>query len=1012
MPFDVRGRESTVALAGVNHELIRASKDGNCLFHAAGHALVTAGHAGPELANHALLRAHVVAYVALHAKDLNALGFKLRDGMGIALNAQGAVSVAQGQAIDRQVAYLRGLRNWGDEACITAIERLYGVEVLVFDDQGAAAALGVPYYAVSHAVGLKIRLCIRLLGDTPVHYDVYLPDYDALRDGAAVVLDAPRKGGEISQSAKAPWAYHLAPEGLNLFCPALDHRQMAFSRAVIEGLSRKKVVVKPVSVALGGQSNVILGPPAPVVAVRVRNRADKAALTSASFAAQAGAEVLGRVVEEPLILPLVRVEGVCINLLDFSSTDLVVDLERGKAPLPVRLYVRVYQRAFGHAGASVPHGGLLGETVIDLAKAKAKSDDIDEPALTRITLNPADALPDEVARLMTWQASPFQIVVSSDPDFEPGASAWTHAHVPSEFDILLAEYVAGVPVKMLGDSPMVLADLGIGATVAAVANPAIDAEAPKGRETFAMPADKEVALGQLLNATGLGTIDTNFNSYLIEVAPGEWYVATSWASMAALQRNPDDDCYYLRSLYWSGSMRGAFVATAADLAQPGARAAGEAVNRLNRVMALVTAARSALNTASNLTSAQYAVLFPLIRSKDFYSAMWSWNDDERAQAAHGTRFRDAYATAVLQVSALKASDEARIFLADRDLDTSALRLSVCRDDAMPIVYTVELAECAALCDRMYKAMFGARTDLLQKGLRLGGIEVEGVKDFDLESGNRLAPGADWMRHVFDPPLKVTCVVTAGISSCAGGVTVTVDEDPAAPEHVILWHLDASLSIPLLCEMERVWPKGKGAPPMRSLAVVTPSLWELNKYRMDNLYPEAVVGDCNTAFLARSSHWYAEQPVVAGCDLFGLDLRTAGQADLVFTYDIDKRTEPLGMFRDVAADSEDAAPLLAHFRRNLLGAYRHDEADPRTPKEMTEYVATVATRVQQDVVAIRRAKRETNNKSCRIPRMSGPLVDAVAKQSTPLLETDVLLAAEQGEQELSHHTAHRWTPGSR
>lgn len=145
--------------------------------------------------------------------------------------------------------------------------------------------------------------------------------------------------------------------------------------------------------------------------------------------------------------------------------------------------------------------------------------------------------------------------------------------------------------------------------------------------------------------------------------------------------------------------------------------------------------------------------------------------------------------------------------------------------------------------------------------------------------------------------------------------------------------------------------------------------------------------------------------------------------MVFTYDIDKRTEPLGLFRSVGADSEDAAPLLAHFRQNVFGDYRYrawnaksgeegDGQDPRTPAEMVQYVAAVTSEVEEHRDARRRDRRETANKSCRVPRVSAALIDAVTEQSTPLLELPALLAAEKGEQELAYHICQRWTPGSR
>src|SRR5687768_598330 len=121
------------------------------------------------------------------------------------------------------------------------------------------------------------------------------------------------------------WPYHLDPDGLKLFCPAIGHRQFQYSREVIDALSKEgKAVDKPVAVALGNHLNVIDGPPAPVVAVHVRNRGEKV-LTSRSFSAATGRAELQEVVQEPLILPLRRKEGRCVDAFDLSSTNLIID---------------------------------------------------------------------------------------------------------------------------------------------------------------------------------------------------------------------------------------------------------------------------------------------------------------------------------------------------------------------------------------------------------------------------------------------------------------------------------------------------------------------------------------------------------------------------------------------------------------------------------------------------------------------------------------------------------------
>ena len=1005
MPFDVRGRERDVQLGDVAHALVKARGDGNCLFHAAGHALTIAGLIQPAQDGHALLRTQVVAYVALHAKATNALGYKLREGMGIAHNREDAVTALQGAAIDRRVEYLGGVGHWGDEACITAIERLYDVEAEVYDDQGRLEVEEIRWYTPSHAKATKLPLCVRLVGAAPVHYDLFVLHYDAQRDGGNLPVVAPRKGGEVAQSAKEPWAYHLNPRGLRLFCPAIGHRQLTYSRAVVDAIGKKvKVVERPVSLALGDHSNGIEGPPAPVVAVHVKNREAKGKreLGTRSFSAATDADELRAAVIEPLILPLVRVEGACINLLDLTSTDLIVDVERGKAPQPTHLHLRVYRRAFGRMGARVADGGLIAAVEIELAKLKPKAEELSEPDRTRYTLDPSAALGDRVTQLMTWQASPFQIVACSDAAFDHGRSAWTHAHVQSEWDINVTERLAQVPAIMLDDSPTALAGLGVDA--------AVDPPA-KLRETFALPAPQEVALGQLLAAAGLGVIDTNANNYLVEVAPGEWYASTSWASMASLRLNAEDGRYYLHALYWSGSNRRAFVATAAELAHPNQRQQGLVVALIDRVLLALNPLRLRLQNEGGY-AASNANAIATLRAKSVYDSMVYFNTQERAENTILDGFRDRYVAARDAGELLKLNAEARAALGTRGFNVDSLTLPPFLNTVPPAVYAGAAALCERALEAMYIALRGERAALVQKGLALDAEEVEGVKDFDLGGGKHLLSGNDWKRHVFRVPLKMSCAVTTGISSCAGGLTFTTEK---VPEHVVLWHLDANLSIPLLTELERLWPKGKDKkepPALRTVALITPTLWELNKYRPDNLYPPASLEACQSVFFARGSHWFAEQPVVAGCDLFGVDARKAGQIDLVLTYDIDKRTEPFSRWRGLEAGSEDTLPALTHFRGGLFGTYRYEKAAPKTPEELCTYIGRVTTPVVVDQALIKADKRQNANKSCRIPAMSAGVFEVIAKSATPLLEIERALASEKGELELAQHEVHRWTPGSR
>lgn len=1002
MAFDVQGRERTVVITGVTHALVRARGDGNCLFHAAGHGLAVAGlgHAGID--DHARLRTEVVDYIAAHVKETTPLGFKLRDGMGIARNVQGAVTPAQEAAIDRRVELLRRAGSWGDEACLTAIDRLYGVEVQVFDAAGANAVLGVPYYAAPEVRDPKLRLCVRMVGHTPYHYDLYLPDagYDAERDGGNRVLVAPRKGGLVAQSADEPWAYHLNPKGLHLLTPAMGHRQFAFSRGVIEAKAQKpKPKPRVVEVALGDQPNVVQGPPAPVRAVQVVN-AGKVPLASESWSDERELDPLVPV-REDLVLPLARVEGQCTNLLDLEHTSLIIDTARGDDRQPALLFVRVYRR--GHGSRAAKGGGLLAEVVLDVAACKPTQEELSSPARMRYTFALASVLRKQEAAL-TWEASPFQLVASSDPDYAASRSAWTHAHVPSEWDVQIAESLAKVAVIPMTDTPS-KAVLGGAATVQALANTSIGREAPNGREDFELPAVARAALQRIVAAANLSAFDLNAHNYLVEVAPGRYYLSTSWASMASLQLH-EDGHYYLHALYWCGSTRHAYIITADDLAHPDRR--GETAGPYNAAIRALDQLGMAIgNLGSPLLPPTERQRFDQLKAKSTYPYGLFRSREQSADYEMILAFEQRYGVVVQRTRELRANRGICDVLLKHGVDARAFTITAL-DDQLSVTSYLGFAEALSLLTtKTRQTLITARNELTQKGLELPHDEVDGIPDFDTGGGKRLATNITWSVHVFKAPLRLTHVVTAGISSCAGGVTVTSEEVPA---YVWLWHLDANLSIPMLADMERLWPKGKDAPPMSTVALVYPSPWELNKYRPDNLYPATVAEKCQSLFYLRGRHFYGTNVVTsAGCNVFGLDLQTERRVDWVFTYDLDNRTELVTNWHALLEASEDAPEVLAHVRDDLYGTYRFDDAAPATTKQLVAYIG----RLRGEVDAVKRHKRRTTGKSCRVPSISAATIAALAKGSTPLLACDCIFACEMGDAELSTRpeSSVRWVPGS-
>jgi hypothetical protein len=1030
MAFEVFGRyPDTVALSGADHIRVRARGDGNCLFHAAGHGLIVLGKLGVDDFDHARFRAHVVDFVAAHAKDTDDLGFKFRDGLGIARNQRDVVSEQQGRQIDRLVANLRRLRAWAGEACITAIEQLYEVEIEVYDTHGGDDALGVPYYATSGPRETKLRLCICMLGHTPYHYDLYLPEdsYDAERDdigGAHVEPESkpkssgksapPPKSGWIKQSAKEPWAYHLMAEGLQLFGPAIGPRQFHFSRAIIEG--ELDDAPRRLSVALGSQKNSV-STTAAILAVHLRNASSDDELELLSISRRAASEDLEEAIWEHLQLPLARVDSgsaSATHLPDLSHTTLIVDTERGSDEQPGTLYLRLYRRAKGLLATKqgISDDGLVAEYELSLAKVEAE--ELDSPARCRYALELAKLLPKQLISLLRSDASPYQLVVAGTEDFTASRCAWTHFHVPSDWDVNIAETFATVPVLMLGDSPTLLGELGVDAELAD----------RQERESFAMSEEAETALRQVLASAGLGSIDTNACNYLLEVEEGEWYLSTSWASMACLELD-EDGRYCLTALYWSGGKRHAYIVDAADLAKPTARR--ERTRALAEVLELVGPAGFALrNHGSKLAVAAQAIEELDADNTLFLNSVRNVPDSREKRDLLNTearKYRDARRNYLQQcrTSYNNCRDAINNMLAGMGPHTVTLhehRLTTYRVTLTELPLPTwnndawderaqTIAHFKTQVEEFSARLHAARDRVAQRGLALDYEEVEGVKDFEIGPGKHLAPGLDWKRHVFDPPLRLTHAVTTGISSCAGGLSFTTEKK--RPRQVFLWHIDAKLSIPMLCEYERLWPGGKGAPQLRSLALLNPSTWELNKYRPDNIYPATVVEACETVFFARSAHWYVDSPTVAGCDLFGIDVQEAETLDWVFTYDIDKRISSLQSWKSVEKGGEDLPVIRAHFLADLYGTYRYDDRSPASDDEMHAYIALLENSGMQ--VEIKQDKLKRFNKACRVPAVNSAVFDTLAEQAEPLLTVECIYAGERGDWELAVAPSERWTPGT-
>ena len=841
----------------------------------------------------------------------------------------------------------------------------------------------IRYYTPSHSPATKLRLCMLFVGDRPVHFELYVGDYDAARDTPAVVPVADvriKKAWGPPQMPGEPWAYYLNPKGLSLFAPAIGQRQFSYSKLIIDkGSGADPVKAKPVAVAQGDRLNSVVDP-APVVAVHLRNQFKAGALDTTSFSAATPKDELTPYHREPFFLPLQRIDGESINLFDLSCTLVIVDVDATRRP-PASFYVRIYRRAHGRHGVGAENQGLLIEIELMLGDLKPEVAELAGPARRRYTFGIEAVLTDKRAELLGWLQSPYQLVVSGGTAFAPADAAWTHFHVPSEWDVNIAERFANDRVIMLKDNAAALADLGVKATAAALANPAIAGEPPKGRETFSPPTAEMEALTSISAAVG-AELNFNTRTYFVE-GPAGYYALTSWASMVYLRRDAKDGCYYAHSFYCTAN-RDAWMVPAATL--------GRNTPALNEVVNWV---------------------------KDRYNRAEKYEGDRRSERRPEKECcRDAQTI----VDEIRARIEDRGAMGVRLCELTMrcpgpLREILGRGPifaAGTFVDTVEPGKIKPLkddLDTLRKSIPATAFGVTQKDLELvETLQADGVIDFQKIGGLPLTnPGVTWKQFVFKAPLKITHAITTGISSCAGGVTFSLED---IPEHVFMWHLDASLSIPMLLEMERLWPDAKDMPRFRTLALVTPSPWELNKYRPDNIHPPDVLSECQTVFMARGSHWTHEMAtVVAGCDLYGVDVSQQDQVDLVFTYDTEKRAPELSNWWSLKAGDEDAPSVLGHFDDNLFGSLRYDNQAPADEDALAAYIATTTSKAQVNADSVRHFKRENVNKSCRIPGLNAAMFKTISDAAVPLLQAPVILALEKGDTELSLHTTPRWYPGS-
>ncbi len=169
-------------------------------------------------------------------------------------------------------------------------------------------------------------------------------------------------------------------------------------------------------------------------------------------------------------------------------------------------------------------------------------------------------------------------------------------------------------------------------------------------------------------------------------------------------------------------------------------------------------------------------------------------------------------------------------------------------------------------------------------------------------------------------IVLEAAITVGISACAGGVTCSAEEDP---EWLIVWHIDATPSVPLPYAIQELIPDYENLPGLRSICFLHANPWELNKYRKENLYPAKILDKCETFSLMRGPHLSQELAVYScGQDYFGVRFAASGP-QMVGSLDQYKLVDSLGPMSQTAC-AQESPPIAAGLKSCTAHAYLQDE----------------------------------------------------------------------------------------
>ncbi len=966
MPFEVANAIGTVRLDGTKYTQLHAKEDGNCLFHSVGYLLERMGKNEPVPTNHGTLRTLTCDRVNT---ILTTVDIDLEVQQSCKTHVYDALGVSEGDNEAKAAAltkYVKDMRDvdvaWGDLLCVYALELIYGVRIEVYH-LNHASAVAKANFPANDAAGGVLRIVTPYTGRDGYynHYNPLVVDPTPLESTPAAAVEAPEKAPKDPKQ----WSF-WDPKGLFLYQPPSAHSMYTdlWTAPPVAQLRGRKLAVS------NSSEHVIEDAKPRITNLSLDGGASNA--TSTSYKADVDQDTLDDAFDEPFILNLSRDEsGRATAAID--PAEVIVSVDASLFESVVSLQFRVLTRERNEGGAEAVAVGELLRPELE-KKAKGRS------GVQSLSIPLSEVFAEEELAKLSYAGSPYRL--DACPNGVPGGEnveadqwAFTYFHVPSPWDINTPEGVQSARIIPLEDDLSGLRKVKGVATVqsrnakndAAVKAPeGVRDEDVDGRN---VPGDMSHFISSFRDPENPNYVPAQHNVFW-QLEDDSYYVATSWASILVLVQDIDGD-YVAHSLLLHGSSLKLYIAT-----KEAQRAAGELGDE--RVTLL-----------SKLKKELEAYRY---KRRPYDGLSWITDRADRARLWPGVEAQQTKA----QLASTAVQEHAQTWRYVQKQGAEKITNSGENVD-------VRIAEVSRIIPPLESVLKIEAEEVAKSAQRESIIRIAGESDFE---GFRPGTKGGWDQYFLPPGMKINRAVTQGISSCAGGVTFA-NEEGNRPSAMILWHIDFPPWVPIKQIISQLWPEPKECPDLRTVAFVYPDCAELNKYRPAMIYPEAVRDRCDTVFMTRGDHLGVEDfSLGSGGEYFGLDLSNRKRADLVFTHDLNKRTEMVGKreaaHRDETKGDAEASITLSAFHKNVFGRYRFEGIPVKGHDRdaMRQYVTKVAKTDDDEVKNHKLGK-------CSVVRLAGigpAMFDALHKASTPLLEAPCSMLGLRVEQEFGNATS--------